>query len=120
MNDEGPSSSAVPNASSAERVDDTAAASSNDLGPGESDVDHQRKKVAEKRATNLEDIIRELDVLVYAQLAAVYYLEYVYFCDTLTPTVLTSITAHLLFVSSFALLCNYSTLLRNRRWSLHL
>lgn len=38
-------------------------------------AEEQQKRIAEKKAANLKDIVREFDILVYAQLAAVYYME---------------------------------------------
>lgn len=44
---------------------------------GSADGGDERTKARNRRLERLDDILRNLDILIYAELAAVYYMEYV-------------------------------------------
>ncbi len=77
MNDEAPSSSAAPPLA-LPRDTDSAPPSANpndEQASGDLGAEEDRGKVVAKKAANVKSIIKSLDMLVYAQLAAVYYME---------------------------------------------
>ena len=79
MNDEDSSSSAALPPAPSRDSDSTAAppANANDDGAhGDKNAEEERSKVAAKKAANIKEVIKTLDMLVYAQLASVYYMEY--------------------------------------------
>jgi hypothetical protein len=76
MNDEVASSSAALTPASP-RENDSATQRDDEVVGGEMDAEEERSKIASKKAANLKDLIRTLDILIYTQLATLYYLEYV-------------------------------------------
>lgn len=44
---------------------------------GSADAGDERTKSRNRRLERLDDVLRNLDILIYAELAAVYYMEYV-------------------------------------------
>ncbi|KAF2103018.1 DUF1746-domain-containing protein [Rhizodiscina lignyota] len=77
MNDEASSSSAPPPIASPDHdaTVPAATAASDEVVHADKDAEEERSKIAAKKAANLKDVIRTFDMLVYAQLAAVYYMD---------------------------------------------
>lgn len=114
MNDEAAATAAEPHPGAEPST--TSVAEASNVESAEHDAEDQRRKITEKKAANLKDTIREFDVLIYAQLAAVYYMEYV--AHIWSSTSLTPVTVHHSFVSSCGPSCNFCTSRRSRRSSL--
>ena len=71
MNDE-PSESSVPQSSLPVLADEVAEMEDRDS----SSLQEKKQRARKKRLEYLDDMLRNFDILIYAELSAVYYLEY--------------------------------------------